>query len=185
MTLSSRAQALLKSYETATPHSVPLEEAKDVALGIKKNEAIYQSVSAALGGKIPTWFIGCLHYRECSTLSQRSYLGNGQLIIGSLHKTSIEPLGRGPFKTFQAGAVDILKHQGFDKLVSWTVGECLERAEMWNGTGYRSLGVVNPYLFAGTSIYVSGKYVADHVYNARKVDNQLGFALLMKAIGIK
>lgn len=185
-TVAPRSTQLLALYQHAVLDSTHEAEAFHVAAmisaGVLHDE--YKKASDALGGHIPPWFIGCLHYREQSSLTLRAYLGNGQLIIGSGKKSSIVPVGRGPFKTFHDGAVDALKLVGFDKFSTWTAGECLERAEKWNGLGYMKRGVVNPYLFAGTSAYHSGKYVADGHYDPSAMDKQLGVACIMKSLHI-
>lgn len=142
----------------------------------------YTAASQAMGGKIPPAFIGCLHYRENTSLSLKAYLGNGQLIIGTNKRSTIAPVARGPFPTFAAGAIDALTLEGFQHVQGWTPGVCLEEAERWNGMGYRRRGVVNPYLFAGTSLYTSGKFTSDDHYDAHAVDQELGIAPLLMVL---
>ena len=64
-------------------------------------------------------------------------------------------------------------------------------AECYNGTGYYNNGHINPYIFSGTNVYVSGKYVeiqktdgsgTTSVYKADLVDEQVGAYLLFKAL---
>jgi hypothetical protein len=50
---------------------------------------------------------------------------------------------------------------------------------MYNGIGYAAKGVPSPYLWAGTDQYKSGKYIADGVYNAAVVDQQLGCVAML------
>lgn len=128
----------------------------------------YKALERSTG--VPWFFIGLCHLRE-GNLSFETYLGNGQ----SLHRaTTIVPVGRGPFATFEAGAVDALTKMGFTSIRDWSlerIGYCLEG---FNGYGYRAKGVNSPYLWAGTNRYVKGKYIADHVFDANAVDKQLG-----------
>ena len=63
-------------------------------------------------------------------------------------------------------------------------------AEVYNGLGYYNNGKVSPYLYSGTNLYTSGKYVEVKdkngkyisVYKKDKVDKQVGVYLLLKAI---
>lgn len=143
----------------------------------------YKAAADTLGNGIPPWFIGCLHYREDTYMSLRAYLGNGEMIIGTGRKTQDVPQLRGPFQTFHEGAVDAL-NLSFNGMTNWDIGNCLVRGELWNGEGYANRGVINPYLFAGTSIYTSGKYRSDGQYDPNLVDQELGIVCIMKALGV-
>ena len=144
----------------------------------------YRAASDTMGNAIPTWFIGCLHYREITSMSLRAYLGNGEMIIGTGRKTQLVPKLRGPFATFHDGAVDAL-NLSFNGMSNWAdIGNCLVRAEIWNGEGYANRGVVNPYLFSGTSVYTSGKYDSDGHYDPDLVDQELGVVAIMKALNV-
>jgi len=48
--------------------------------------------------------------------------------------------------------------------------------------GYRNKGVSNPYLYSGTNLYSSGKYVRDHVYDPSVKDKQLGVLAMLGAL---
>ena len=54
--------------------------------------------------------------------------------------------------------------------------------ETYNGLGYYKNNRVNPYLYSGTNVYTSGKYVADGVYDPNAVDNQVGGYILLDAL---
>jgi hypothetical protein len=120
----------------------------------------------------------CLHERESSG-DMNTYLGNGQ----ALDKvTTIEPGGRGPFDSFEDGAVDALVHEGFHKIKDWSIARCLFCAEVFNGPGYRSHGVPSPYVWAGTDQYRTGKYDRDGHFVANLTDPQLGVAIMLQAL---
>ena len=55
-------------------------------------------------------------------------------------------------------------------------------AEKYNGMGYYNNGHISPYIYSGTNVYVSGKYVRDHVYDPHVVDNQVGVYLILNAL---
>lgn len=119
---------------------------------------------------VPWFFIGLVHLRE-SNLNFDTYLGNGQ----SIHRvTTIVPVGRGPFSTFEAGAIDALQKMKFTAIRDWSLERIAFCLEGFNGYGYRSHGVNSPYLWAGTNRYTRGKYVRDGVFDPNAVDQQLG-----------
>lgn len=144
----------------------------------------YEAVATALkekGYNIPWEFIAVTHQREASG-DFTKYLGNGQPLS---KKTTIVPKGRGPFASWEEGAIDALVNAPpyAAKNEDWTIGGTLAMLEKYNGLGYASKGVPSPYVWAGTNQYVKGKYVADHVYDPDHVDTQLGCAGLLKFMG--
>lgn len=125
------------------------------------------------------WLIALIHEME-ATQNFNCYLGNGQVLS---KKTTIVPIGRGPFKTFEEGAVDALKLQGADKITDWSMGNVLYFLEGFNGYGYTKYrGINSPYLYSGSNHYSSGKYVSDGKYDAHAVSQQIGIALMLKEI---
>lgn len=144
----------------------------------------YEAVSKALkekGYDIPWEFIAVAHNRE-SNGDFNTYLGNGQSLT---KKTTIVPKGRGPFNTWEEGALDALLYAPpyAAKNKDWTVGGTLAKLEEYNGLGYAAKGIPSPYLWAGTDQYSKGKYVRDGVYDPNHVDTQLGCAGLLKFLG--
>ena len=63
-------------------------------------------------------------------------------------------------------------------------------AEVYNGLGYYNNGHISPYLYSGTNLYVSGKYVEERnaegkyisVYKKDVVDAQIGVYILLNSI---
>lgn len=135
---------------------------------------------------VPWWFVGLCHYRE-SNFNFGTYLGNGQSLG---RKTTIVPIGRGPFfgnTAFEDGAVDALTLQGFVNAADWSIERTAYRLEGFNGYGYHSHGVNSPYLYGGSTLYgppeaKAGKYVADHNFDPNFVDTQLGTLVVLKAL---
>ena len=64
----------------------------------------------------------------------------------------------------------------------WSIGGILTLLEQYNGLGYASKGLPSSYVWSGTDAYVAGKYVAEHVFDPRAVDKQLGCAGLILAM---
>lgn len=125
------------------------------------------------------WLIAVIHEMECSQNFSR-YLGNGSKLN---QRTEIEPIGRGPFATFEEGAIDALKLQGADKITDWSMDNVLYFLEGYNGYGYSKYQHINsPYLWSGSNHYTSGKYIADGKYDSNAVSQQIGIALMLKVI---
>lgn len=140
----------------------------------------YQAVEKLTG--VPWWFIAVVHEREASQRWDRQ-LGQGDPLS---KKSTHKPKGRGPFKTWEDGAVDALTKCAPFAATNhdWSPAGALTMLEKYNGLGYASKGRPSPYIWAGTDQYVSGKYIADGVYDPNVVDTQLGCAGLLKFMGI-
>lgn len=150
------------------------------AAKIEAHRERYEAVSRATG--VPWDVIGVIHYRESSG-DFKGVLHNGQKIIGTGKVTTLVPKGRGPFSTWEEAAIDALvvcpPYTAKNK--DWSIGGTLDILEKYNGLGYKRKGLPSPYLWAGTTEYVKGKYVKDGVYDPEHVDTQLGVApILMK-----
>lgn len=143
-------------------------------------KARYQAVEKTTG--VPWWFIAVVHEREASQ-NWNTQLGQGD----PLNKKSTHvPKGRGPFTTWEDGAVDALVNCApfASKNKDWTPGGALTMLEKYNGLGYFNRGLPSPYVWAGTDQYTKGKFVADGVFDPNAVDAQLGCAGLLKFMGI-
>lgn len=152
------------------------DKAETAAIRISNNKGRYVSLQKRVG--VPWFFIGLCHLRE-GNLNFNTYLGNGQ----SLAKvTTIVPAGRGPFATFEDGAVDALTLQKLITVKDWSLERIAYCLEGFNGFGYRSHGVNSPYLWAGTNHYATGKFVADHVFDQNAVDGQLGSMAVLRKL---
>ena len=127
---------------------------------------------------VPWYMIGLLHMRE-SDGNFDTYLGNGQSLH---HRTTIVPKGRGPFASFEDGAVDALKIDGLTDVKDWRLEKILFYCEAFNGGGYDARGLPSPYLWGGTTIQKPGKYVADGKFNPKVWDTQPGCAPILKTL---
>jgi lysozyme family protein len=155
----------------------------DAAIGkILPNRWRYESVEAKTG--VPWYFIAVTHMRESSN-NFKGVLHNGEHIIGTGRKTRLVPKGRGPFSSWEEAAIDALRLKGLHKIKDWSLERVLYECERFNGWGYHNKGRVSPYVWAGTNHYVSGKYVADGVYDSGHVDTQLGVAIVLKKLEAK
>lgn len=129
--------------------------------------------------KVPALWVMPAFYRESPSFA--TYLGNGDPLN---RPTTDVPAGRGPFATWEEGALDALH---YDKITEWNLPWTWEAAcflwEKWNGFGYRQYhGIPTPYLWAGSDQYHYGKYGSDGKFDPTLVDEQLGTVILAKAI---
>lgn len=140
------------------------------------HKARYQAIEKETG--VPWPLIAVLHQRESSG-DFDTYLGNGQ----SLHRvTTIVPRGRGPFPSFEAGAIDALHIDKLDQVIDWRLEKMLFYCELFNGAGYDMRGLPSPYIWGGTNIQKPGKYVADARWSGTSWDGQPGCAPILKKI---
>ncbi len=144
----------------------PFNSTADKLLAAKSR---YLAVEARTG--VPWFVIAVIHQRE-SSQSWLASLAQGD----PWNKVSTYvPKGRGPFKSWEEAAMDALVNCApyAARNKDWSVGGTLLMLEQYNGLGYATKGVPSPYLWAGTDQYVSGKYVADGVYDTTAVDSPL------------
>lgn len=141
------------------------------------NKHRYQAVSGQFKTPIRWYHVALLHEME-GEQNFNTYLGNGQVLS---RKTTIAPIGRGPFKTFEEGAVDAIVKTKLDLVTDWSVGNTLYKLEGFNGYGYEDFHNMNsPYIFSGSNQYTKGKYRSDGKFDPNYTSNQIGIALLYK-----
>ena len=138
----------------------------------------YQAVDAKTG--VPWFVIAVIHERESSQNWARSLAQGDPWNNVSVHV----PVGRGPFASWEAAAIDALVNCGpyAARNKDWSIGGTLALLEGYNGLGYFKRGMPSPYLWAGTNQYRAGKYVADGKFDPNHVDNQPGCAGLILAL---
>lgn len=139
------------------------------------NQGRYVEVSQQTG--VPQAWMAASFEREASSNFADSPAQGDPWSRVSVHV----PRGRGPFVSWAAAALDAYHLDGLDKVGAdnWTFARACYEGEIFNGTGYRAHGIHSPYLWAGTNNYTAGKYVADGVWSASAVDQQLGIVPVM------
>jgi len=164
-----------------------LEERANVLVKAKPRfQQVYAKLEKAGYTDPQWWFIAVCAEREaygpprCYTcqLAQGDPLG---------HKSTHVPIDRGPFlgpDAFDRGCLDALIDCPPHAAVwhDWTAGGAATIWEEYNGLGYAGRGVPSAYVWSGSNAYVSGKYVADHLYRANVKDVQEGCMPLVKAM---
>jgi lysozyme family protein len=136
----------------------------------------YETVSGQSG--VPIVWLMATNERESGS-SFRTYLGNGDPLK---RRTTHVPAGRGPFATWEAGAVDALRLDHISDVTAWTWARACFEDELWNGFGPRDRGRHTGYLWSGSNVYDGGKYVRDGVWSSTARDSQLGTIPLMRAL---
>lgn len=178
-TYSALAPTIVKRWRSAQILKSKLGAVDRVVATILKNRARYEAAEELTG--VPWPLIAVKHYREASN-DFRGVMHNGQKIVGTNRITTIVPVGRGPFATWEDSAVDAFNITGLSKVKTWPIERVLYEGEKFNGFGYSRVGLPSAYVWAGTDQYVKGKYVSDGKFDPNAVDQQLGIALILKRL---
>lgn len=170
---------ILSFWQKAQLSPARLSAVKSAAQTIVGFKDLYHEVEAGTG--VPWWVTGAIDMRE-ESFRHNGYLGNGDPLN---RKTVHVPRGRGPFKTWYAGAIDAFHVSGWDRLPSgghWDIVTCLMKCEVYNGLGYAHMGIRSPYVWAGTNMQQRGKYTADGHFDPSAWDQQIGCAAVWLAL---
>jgi lysozyme family protein/peptidoglycan hydrolase-like protein with peptidoglycan-binding domain len=155
-------------------------DAQRIAAKIAANHSRYAIVEAATG--VPWWWIGIVHSLEAG-LNFNAHLHNGDpLNTRTHHVPAGRPVTGEPPFSWEESARDALVMKNYHRGLDWNIGPSLERLEGYNGGGYRSKGVPSPYVWSFSTIYESGKYIADHQYDPNAVSAQCGGAVLLHCL---
>lgn len=170
-----------KKFDAAVVTPKFQNTAESFLLKMLANISTYLRISSSTG--VPWYFIAAIHMRE-SGMDFTRHLHNGDTLT---NRTTHVPAGypkadpaNGHSYTFVESCIDAIRLKGLDQWKDWSIPGMLHLLEVWNGTGYISKNVSNPYLWSGTQWYSKGKYVSDGNYNPSVIDAQLGTATLLK-----
>ncbi len=160
-----------------------------------RNKEVY--VSLAEKTDIPPQLFAVIHYRESTPDYLKGtfkvYLHNGDPLG---QPTVNYPKGK-EFATFEEAALDAIKENLIWKKEyglyshSKDIVGMMAFMERYNGMGYYQNSRNSPYLYSGTNLYVSGKYIEEYdpiindsvsKYDEKLVDKQIGAYLLLVAI---
>lgn len=149
---------------------------------VKNHKPYYLSVQTKTN--VPWYVVAANHMREASCDFDKC-LANGQPWD---QKTSIVPIGVGPWDSWVNAAIWAYEYQGTSGKTDWTLSSCFYRLEAFNGFGYRLHDAntipknASPYIYSMTPFYEKGLFVADHRVNPNKVDANPGCMALLKAL---
>ncbi|KHK01847.1 peptidoglycan-binding protein [Desulfovibrio sp. TomC] len=144
--------------------------------------ARYRTVGDRVG--VPWFVVAILHALEGS-LDFTRHLHNGDPLTGrTVRVPKGRPLAGTPPFAWEDSATDALALAGLDAWDDWSIPGVAYVLERYNGFGYRrrTPPVPSPYLWSFTTVYVSGKYVADHVWSQSAVSRQCGGMALLRAL---
>jgi lysozyme family protein len=161
---------LAKQWDRMRVNSARVNEVDRAAQRAFAHKDRYKAVEDVTG--VPWWLIAGLHMREAD-FNFHTYMGNGEPLN---RRTRLVPRGRGPFPSWEAGAIDALKYDGLSSVIDWRIEKALWMAEKYNGLGYENRALPSPYVFGGTNVQRAGKYVADGRWSSSTWDRQLGVA---------
>jgi lysozyme family protein len=171
-------------WKTAQVRTSKQSEVRWVARKIERSKSRYQDIEKDTG--VAWWAIACLHNMECG-LRFDQHLHNGDSLTA---RTWQVPKGRpktgNPPFSFEFSAKDALLYDKMDK-VNWKdLNSSLNAFEEYNGVGYRKYhpNVPTPYLWSGTTIYTSGKYVQDGKWSSTAVSSQIGIVPILKELNV-
>jgi len=179
-------QALRREYEDLFNRCDIRPERMAAVEGIVEkllaNRTRYESVAA--GSAIPWFCIGVIHNMEAS-LNFTKHLHNGDpLTARTVHVPAERPKRGSPPFTWEESAADALALEGLGKVRDWSLAGTLYQIEGYNGWGYRRHHphVLSPYLWSFSTLYTSGKYVADGTWSDTAKSNQCGAAVLLRRL---
>lgn len=156
-----------------SPGHVPALTA--ICRGLIAHKVAYQQVAQHMWGDAGFWWYVAITDQMEGGGGASTFLGNGQ----SLHEvTTQEPIGEGPFASFYDGAIAALRGVPAPK----SVEQAAYNWEGFNGWGYLSKKIEDPYLAAQSNEYSAGKYVADHDYDPSAISQQPGALTILKVL---
>src|SRR5712691_8284880 len=156
---------------------------ESAARKILRGKSRYMTVERSTG--VPWFVIGLEHYREadCSFAchlhnGDNGYPdANGRLTVRTRQVPAGRPASAPPW-TWEDSARDALAIDGLNRVLDWGIERIGYMCEKFNGEGYFGHDVNSPYVWAGSNHYGdppnTGKYVADHVFDPRTIETQLG-----------
>ncbi len=151
----------------------------DFAEKYQKNLSSYQQIADRTN--VPAILIAAIHYRESgcdfkTTIKNGNNLPTGETFIDNAVNEILDSGSRWiPFQE------DIAMGKNTKNLLAM-----LQFAELWNGTACANQYLIhnkpiriNPYVYAGTNLYTSGKFVADNDWSGTAYDRQPGIYYLL------
>jgi lysozyme family protein len=183
-----RAQQLPAFHATALRLSAPDTKAR--YQGVSDRLAEMRAAGRSDIVAVPWWFIAIVSEREYGGPPRWDrQLGQGDHLDQRSHNV---PAGMGPYLAHPGDVtpghdawtrccVEVLANSApfAAKWTLWTAGGVLTLWEEYNGLGYAARGIPSPYVWSGTDQYDAGKFVADHVFDPKRVDVQEGCAPIL------
>lgn len=163
----------------ATAKVIEPAKAMFVAKKIMANISRYKNVEERTG--VPAILIGAIHFKEAS-MNFNCNLMNGQKLS---QRTTIVPIGFGPWLKFEDSAVDAIKYENWalkqlDLSNGWALDEALWFATCFNGWGFEAHGVPSAYTWCNTNHQRPGGYPRDGHWDPNYIIKNTGiYSVLM------
>lgn len=176
-----------KMFQEAQLDQTKLIEIENVAFDIRLNQTRYQTVASQV--QMPWYVIAAIHNLEAS-LDFHCHLHNGDPLSNrTIHIPKGRPIsmpysGEMPY-TWEQSAIDALADSGLwipSKASNWTIAQCLEFMERYNGFGYMERNINTPYLWSYTNMYQKGLFVSDGIFNPDTTSQEIGAVALFKVM---
>lgn len=169
------APAYARQWAELVPDAKHLPALRSICAKLLTHKATYEGVAQSVWGRPDYWWYVAITDQMEGGGGANTYLGNGQ----SLSRVTTEvPAGRGPFSSFHDGAIDALR--GVPAPTS--VSRAAYNWEGFNGWGYLSKPITDPYLDSFSNLYTKGKYTSDHHYDPEAVSAQPGALTILKVL---
>ena len=172
-----------KLWDTMQVSETWMTKARAVAMRIVDSQAKY--AAAVVGTEAPWWFVGVAHMME-GGLDFGKHLHNGDPLSA---RTVRHPAGRpavivGLPIDWVYSAKDAIVYERLDRVTDWSLPSVLYNWHRYNGIAneYKARKIPTPYLWSGTQHYVKGKYTSDHVFDPEAVSQQIGAAVILRAL---
>jgi lysozyme family protein len=173
---SSNEYSYLYQSAILSPDKQP--QLNEAIARITKNKDVYSS--AVEGTNIPWYAVGIIDEMECGC-SEYYHIHNGDPLTGRTYNAPANRPegGKPPFSKLES-IQDWIHLKKWNTWQVWDINSLLFRFEANNGFGYRKYRVNTPYLWAGSNLYTSGKFIVDGQFSKAAVSKQIGAALLLK-----
>lgn len=161
---------------------------------ITENSLLYSIISREIN--LPWYILAVIHYRECG-LDFGKHIHNGDSLSSRTQNVPsgrpVEPPRPQPYVksdnvcySFFHSCQDWAKLKdpqlAIPRMHGWSNESVLWFLEANNGFGYRYRDINSPYLWSGTSLYDTGYFVEDGVYNPEARNLQLGCVPLLSSL---
>ena len=142
--------------------------------------ARYQAIEAATN--VPAHVVGIIHNMEASGRFNGHIHNGDPLTARTVQVPAGQPKTWNPPFTWETSAIDALTLKHLEQWTDWSVAGIAFVLEGYNGFGYRKFHphVKSPYLWSYSTIYTSGKYVADGKWSDTAVSKQCGGMAILK-----
>ena len=190
--LSQLKPKYLDLYEQMKLRPERQSELDRICERILKHRERYEYVEQKTG--VPWWFIAAIHNMESSG-NWNCHLHNGDPLTARTVRVPADRPVDEPEKGWEVGytweesAIDAIKLKNFHDVTDESLPAWLWRSHLYNGFGrvdyVGDLGhsyLHTPYIWSGTNIYQSGKFVRDGVFDSNAVSQQIGVAPIIKRL---